>query len=444
MRAITRARIQLDKSARKRTLATAVAVAGVAAMALSGCSNGGSGSASSALTSHGPITIWYSNNAQEVTWGKAMVNDWNAAHPNEKITGQEVPAGKSTEEVIGAAITAGTTPCLVFNNLPAATGQFQKQGGLVDLSKFPDANQYITSRTGSSADQYKSPDGDFYQMPWKSNPVMIFYNKDIFKKAGLDPNNPKLSTYADFLAAAQKIKSSGAAKYAIYPSPTSEFFQPNFDFLPLYAAETNGTSLIKDNKATIDSQAGMDVAQFWKTIYSEGLAGKEPVQDDVFASGEAAMAIVGPWAIPVYNKVNWGEVAVPTKDGTPASQTYTFPDAKNIGMYTSCKNQGTAWDVLKFATSQDEDGKLLQTTGQMPLRNNLQSVYSDYFAQHPAYKDFASQAARTVDDPTGPNTIAALQDLRNFYTKAVISGQGDLSSELKQASDSITQAWSAK
>jgi len=431
---------------RRTWTAAAAATLAAAALALTGCSGGGGGSsATDAQKKHGPITIWYSNNEQEVAWGKAMVASWNSAHPKEQIKAQEVPAGKSTEEVIGAAITAGTTPCLVFNNLPAATGQFQKQGGLVDLSKFPGADEYIESRSGKkAADQYKSSDGDFYQMPWKSNPVMIFYNKDIFAKAGLDADNPKLSTYSDFIATAEKITSSGAAPYAIYPSPTSEFFQPNFDFLPLYAAETGGTGLIKNDKATIDSAAGKDVAQFWKTIYSEGLAGKEPVQDDAFASGKAAMAIVGPWAVPVYKSVKWGEVPVPTKDGKSADQIYTFPDAKNVGMYTSCKNQGTAWDVLKFATSKEQDGKLLEATGQMPLRTDLQTTYADYFAQNPAYKDFASQADRTVDDPTGPNTIATLQALRDFYTKAVISGQGDLSSQLTSAAKQITQTWTKK
>lgn len=428
---------------RKQKIASAMAAVTVGALLLSGCSGGGNAD-SSARSSHGPITIWYSNNEQEVGWGKAMVKAWNASHPKETIKGQEVPAGKSTEEVIGAAITAGTTPCLVFNNLPAATGQFQKQGGLVDLSKFPGADKYIQDRSGSAAAQYKSADGDYYQMPWKSNPVMIFYNKDIFKKAGLDPQNPKLSTYSGFLAAAEKIKSSGAAPYAIYPAPTSEFFQPNFDYLPLYAAETKGKPLIQNGKATINSQAGLDVATFWKTIYQKGLAGKEPVQTDAFASGKSAMAIVGPWAVPVYKKINWGAVPVPTKNGMPADQIYTFPDAKNVGMYTSCKNQGTAWDVLKFATSKDQDGKLLQTTGQMPIRPHLKSDYPEYFAKNPAYSQFADQTSRTVDDPTGPNTIATLQALRDFYTKSVISGQGDLPSDLKQASDKITKTWSAR
>jgi multiple sugar transport system substrate-binding protein len=432
---------------RARTLtraALAVATAGIVAGTLAACGSSGGGS-SDAMKAHGPITIWYSNNEQEVTWGKAMVSAWNSAHPDEKIKAQEVPAGKSTEEVIGAAITAGTTPCLVFNNLPAATGQWQKQGGLVDLSTFPDGAKYIEARSGQAADQYKSADGDYYQMPWKQNPVMIFYNKAVFAKAGLDADNPDLKTYDSFLAAAKKIKDSGAAPYAIYPAPTSEFFQVNFDYLPLLAAQTGGKTFIEDGKATVTSQDAMDVADFWKTVYSDNLAGKEQYQGDAFADGKAAMAIVGPWAIAYYgDKMQWGSVPVPTKDGTSADQVYTFPDAKNIGMYSSCKNQGTAWDVLKFATSQEQDGKLLDTTGQMPIRTDLATTYASYFAAHPDYKEFGDQSARTVDDPTGTNTIAQMQALRDAYTKSVINGSGSVEDAFSAAAAKIDKLQAQK
>ena len=103
-----------------------------------------------------------------------MVQAWNAAHADQKVTAEEIPAGKSSEEVIGAAITAGNAPCLVFNTAPAAVPQFQKQGGLVALDDFDGGTAYIEDRTGPVAEQYKSPDGKYYQMPWKSNPVMIF------------------------------------------------------------------------------------------------------------------------------------------------------------------------------------------------------------------------------------------------------------------------------
>ena len=81
---------------------------------------------------------------------------------------------------------------------------------------------------------------------------MIFYNKDLFKKAGLDPAKPPLATYDEFLAASKKIVDSGAAPSAIAPAPTSEFFQSWFDFYPLYAAQSGGKQTIEDGKATFN------------------------------------------------------------------------------------------------------------------------------------------------------------------------------------------------
>src|SRR6476619_4717687 len=194
--------------------------AAVLALGMTAACGGGSGS-SDAESATGPIKVWLSNNPEELAWGKQMVKAWNAAHPKETVTAQEIPAGKTSEEVIGAAITAGNAPCLVYNTSPAAVPQFQKQGGLVPLDDFKGATDYIKARSGDSADQYKSPDGKFYQIPWKQNPVMMFYNKDIFKKAGLDPEHPSLATYDEFMATSKKIVDSGAAPSAIAPAPTS-------------------------------------------------------------------------------------------------------------------------------------------------------------------------------------------------------------------------------
>ena len=59
---------------RRTKIATMAAVA-LAALTLSGCS-GGAGGGSDAMKAHGPIKIWYSNNAQEIQWGKAAVASW--------------------------------------------------------------------------------------------------------------------------------------------------------------------------------------------------------------------------------------------------------------------------------------------------------------------------------------------------------------------------------
>ncbi|MBC6460063.1 extracellular solute-binding protein [Actinomadura sp. HBU206391] len=407
-------------------LSITAGLAAIVMTAASACGGGDTSSKPDAAPARGPITIWYSNNPEEVAWGRQMVEAWNAGHPSEKVTGQEIPAGKTSEEVIAAAITAGNAPCLIYNTAPAAIPRFQKQGGLVPLDDFDDAKTYIEARTGDRAAQYRSPDGKYYQMPWKSNPVMIFYNKKMFAKAGIDTENPPLATYEQFLNTSRKVVAGKAAGHAIWPSPGAEFFQPWFDFYPLFAAETGGKQLLKDGKAQFTSPEGERVASFWKTLYDEKLASKETYNGDSFADGKAAMAIVGPWAISVYkDKVDWGVVPVPTSTGRSPADTYTFSDAKNVAMFSACKNRGTAWDLLKSGTTKEQDGKLLELTGQMPMRSGLPGAYSDYFAQHKAYETFAAQADRTVEVPNVANSIEIWQTFRDAYSRSVIFGKQD-------------------
>ncbi|GAA1555676.1 extracellular solute-binding protein [Kribbella sancticallisti] len=424
---------------KRKVMATLLAF-GLAGTATACGDSGDGGSSDAAAQAKGEITIWMSNNKEEVAWGKQMVAAWNAAHADQKVTAQEIPTGKSSEEVIGAAITAGNAPCLIFNTSPASVSQFQKQGGLVALDGFGDGKSYVEERSGKVAEQYRSTDGKYYQMPWKANPVMIFYNKTAFAKAGIDAAKPPLATYEEFLAASRKLVASKAAKFAIYPAPSNEFYQSWFDFYPLFAAETGGKQLVEDGKSQFTSEEGKKVAGFWRTMYAEKLASQEKYTGDSFVDGTAAMAIVGPWAIATYKgKVEWGAVPVPTSAGKPAAETYTFSDAKNVAMYSACKNRGTAWDVLKFATSKEQDGKLLEATGQMPLRNDVAGSYPEYFAKNTDYQQFADQAARTVEVPNVPNSITIWQTFRDAYSKSVIFGQEDPGAALDGAAQKVDQ-----
>ena len=419
----------------------AVGLAMTFTLAACGGGSGGSGGSTGggdALTAVGPIKIWYSNNEQEVAWGEQVVAAWNTANPDQKVSAEQIPAGKSSEEVIGAAIAAGNAPCLIYNTAPAAVADFQQQGGLVDLAQFADGKSYIETRSGDGAAQFASADGGYYQLPWKANPVVIFYNKAIFTTAGLDPENPALSTFDDFIATAQTIVDSGAAQYGIYPAPSSEFYQSWFDFYPIYAAESKGTQLIADGKATFMNDAGLATMEFWKTLYTDGLAGQEPYTGDSFVDGVSAMAIAGPWAVASYEgKVDWGTVPVPTSGGLSAEETYTFDDAKNIGMYTACENQATAWEFLKYSTSQEQDGVLLEMTGQIPLRTDIATAYADYFTANPGFAAWAAQSQHTVAVPNTLNSTEIWQTFRDAWSSAVIFGTGDLNSTMQGAADAI-------
>lgn len=412
----------------------AAALALLTLTACGGADDGGDGG--DPRTATGPITIWYSNNAQEVAWGEAAVAAWNAEHPDEQVTAEEIPAGKSSEEVIGASIAAGNTPCLVYNTAPAAVADFRQQGGLVDLSGFPGADAYIAERSGDAAAQFASDDGRYYQMPWKSNPVVLFYNKALFAEAGLDPEDPGLGTHDELLATARTLVDAGVAPYAIYPSPSSEYYESWFDFYPFYAAESDGRQLLEDGEPTFTDDDALTVAELWRTLYAEGLAGQEPYTGDAFVDGQTAIAVAGPWAVATFaDKVDWGTVPVPTSAGTAPQDTATFDDAKNIGMFTACRNQATAWEFLQFTTSVEQDGLLLEATGQMPLRTGLDETYADYFAANPQYATWST--GRTVAVPNTLSSTEIWQTFRDAWSGAVIFGEGDVAEALADAAETV-------
>lgn len=390
-----------------------------------------------AATARGPISIWLSTNEQELAWGTAIAKTWTEQHPEEEVRVQEIPAGASSEEAITAAIVAGTSPDLVFNASSASVPDWVRAGGLVDLSTFPQATAYIEARGGEGARAY-ADDGHYYQLPWKSNPVMVMFNRELFTKAGIDPDAPGMDTYESFLAGARSIVSSGAAPSALWPAPSSEFYQPWFDFYPLYLAQTGGTPLVEDRASTFDSPDGRAVADLWRTLYSEQLAPQEKSTDDAMATGQTAMQLAGPWAIATYtDQIDYGFMPVPTADGKAPGEITTFADSKNVAMFSSSRNRATAWDFLQFATSPEADGSLLELSGQMPMRTGLLEAYPDYFAEHPDYASFADQASRVGDVPYISSSVEIWQRFRDQYSASVIFGKKSVEEGLHEAAQQI-------
>ncbi|MEJ3405803.1 hypothetical protein WDJ51_13765 [Rathayibacter sp. YIM 133350] len=100
--------------------------------------------------------------------------------------------------------------------------------------------------------------------------------------------------------------------------------------------------------------------------------------------------------------------------------------------------------MLKFATSEDQDGKLLEMTGQMPIRQGLTDAYPDYFTANPAYQQFGAQAERTVEVPNVQNSVEIWQKFRNNYSKAVIFGEGSIPDFLKSTAADIDKLAGSK
>ena len=148
---------------------------------------------SEASTGRVELTYWPAPNVQEFEVADSVVTRWNLAHPGIQVRMQAIPVSQSTEEVLLAAIAGGTTPDVCSNIWPGALHDYTQAGGLVALDGFPDFDSAMAARTPRALlEATRSSDGHFYQVPWKTNPVMMFYNIDLFELAGIDSCAPDL------------------------------------------------------------------------------------------------------------------------------------------------------------------------------------------------------------------------------------------------------------
>lgn len=352
------------------------------------------------------LTFWSANNPHEVEHAQGLVTQWNQSHPNELVKYQPIPEGRSSEEVMLAAIVGHTTPDIYSNIWPGVVQKYVDAGVLVRLDTFPDFDSLYTSRLPATLHgQFKSKDGGIYQMPWKGNPVVMQYNKGMFEDAGI---HAPLKTYEQFFAAAKKITTDldGDGYFDQWMMDVDinvEWWHRWFDFYPFYLAASGGKSLLDPDETVIfDSDAGLSSFSFFHKGFGEGYFPNAFFQGDVFLQQKVAVHLAGPYNIAHIERFKpqgfeYGFMPIPVPEGY-SGKPYTYGDPKSIGIFRSGENPEIAWDFVKFYVSKYSDKRLLEITNQMPLRRGLltDSYYADYFQKNPRYRFFAQMVPNIV------------------------------------------------
>ena len=328
------------------------------------------------------MEFWCSSNPYEIEFARVVVDKWNSARSDIKVKLQPLPASRSTEEALLAAIAARTTPDVCANIYPGVVTQFVAAGGLYRMDSFPDFASFMRERLPDGIlEQYRSSDGHYYQAPWKSNPLMLAYNAGMLRAAGVDPAS--LATYSGFLAAAAKLtrdtnRDGRTDQWMIYLNIEPIWWQRFFDFYTLYAAASGGRTLIESNRAAFNNSAGVAVMQFLSDLFRRGYAPKSAFPGDVFLQQKVATVITGPFAMPFYESMKpkgfeYDFVPAPAPDGFRSREVWTYGDPKNIGIFATSKHPKEAWEFVKFVLSEENDALFLEMTSQIPYRRNLEA-----------------------------------------------------------------------
>ncbi len=123
------------------------------------------------------LVYWPAANVQEIALAKSAAEEWNRLHPDMPVVVQPIPESQSTEEVLLAAIVGKTTPDICSNIWPGVVGQFVRANAILPLDAFADFDSVAAARLPDEQIRtYRYLDGHIYQMPWKTNPIMLEYN----------------------------------------------------------------------------------------------------------------------------------------------------------------------------------------------------------------------------------------------------------------------------
>ncbi|MER3553043.1 MAG: ABC transporter substrate-binding protein [Meiothermus sp.] len=315
------------------------------------------------------ITFWVRDSDQGFV--EPLVKAYNAKGGTQvKLT--VIPAGQFVTK-FATAVAGGSAPDVVAIDL-IYVPSFAAADQMTDLTDLAKALPYAKTLSPSHV-RLAIYEGKQYAVPFSAEGSVLIYNKDLFKKAGLDPNKPP-KNFAELEDYAKKITALGGDIKGYYFSGACAGCNA-FTFLPLIWA-SGGDVLSADGKsATVNTPAVKDALALYRRMWQAGLIPAGAKADTgtnfltAFTTGRIGMAGSGAFSIGTlkrdYPKVDFGIAPLPGKNGGSSS----FAGGDSIGIPKGSKNVQAAWEFIKWCLEEDVQVQQFAKNGSIPVRSDL-------------------------------------------------------------------------
>lgn len=407
-----------------------------AATALAACDKssnddaGGSGGAGNALT------VWASTTFAGTT-STALAQaakDYGSKH-NATITVQGFPANDLTGKVT-TALGGGSGPDVVIVDA-AQVSVLAAAKLLVDVS----------SRFNGVKDQYfpgnvaaTTYNGATYAVPFDTNNVALFWNKQLFSKAGIA--NPP-ATWDELRSAAKELTGGKQYGYMLGAKGYGSFL-----YWP-WLWQNGGEIVDSSNaKAAFNSPEGLEAWKFYSGLYLTDkvvpptFLGVTQAWDQYiqpFLTQQVAMMVIGDWGIAPIAKGNpsleYGVAPLPK-----GKQAATVLGGNAVAVTSAAKNQDAAWDFVSWLTAKDQESVLEEGYKRLPARVDVSG--SAFSSADPARKVFADQAAVAKARPPVAKWNSIEWGVMADAWDSVIQKKKAPEQALNEAADAATKALS--
>lgn len=320
------------------------------------------------------LTIWvHETDSPEGQLYKTLIDEFNKEykgtyHATLTQIARSGDAG-GYDDKVNAAITNGGLPD-VFTVDGVAVAQYADANAIVPIGDYFKEDELADFNP--SIIQQGTYNDELYTLGVMDSSVGIFYNKDMFEKAGIEPATAeKPWTLAQLEDAAKKLTTDDC--YGITMSLDAKDETCIYFFLPLIYSQDSSV-LDKDGETAegfLNGDATKNVFNWIKEMADNGYASATPAENS-FELGQAAMALTGSWEpgnLAKYD-INWGLMPMPVYDenSTPASAcgSWTFAMSSNC---SEEKKEGAA-ELIRFMTSTDASARMYEANAMPPARSS--------------------------------------------------------------------------
>ncbi|MBR4529184.1 MAG: sugar ABC transporter substrate-binding protein [Lachnospiraceae bacterium] len=320
-----------------------------------------------------PVTLkWALWDKDATVYYQPLIDGYTAAHPN--VTIEMVDLGSTDyQTVLGTqlsgsdcdfdVVTIKDVPGLVTlanKNVLEPLDDLIAQDG-IDLSVY-----------SGITDQVRVSD-KLYELPFRRDIWVLFYNKDVFDKAGVDyPTNDMTWEQYDELARKITDTTPGSEVYGAHYHTWRSTIQLDGILDGKHTIVDGTYDFTKPYYEMVLAQQKDGVCMDYATLKTQGLH-----YSAAFYQGNVGMLNMGSWFIPtVIAKIkdgentgatNWGIVKYPHAEGVEPGSTLATITA--LAIPTSAPNKDAAWDFVKFVSGA-EGAEIMAGTGNTPAMSN--------------------------------------------------------------------------
>lgn len=315
-----------------------------------------------------PVKLTFWNNWDNVNMEvmKEIVATFNEEHPDIQVESVFQPYADMMT-LLQTSIAGGSVPDvaavdLIFLPQLVATGGVEPLDGYIAADTTVNIDDFYPRLA-----QYDVIDGMRYALPVSTNNMQVIWNKDLFAKAGLDPNTPP-KTWDEMQAMAEQCQdpANGVVGFEFYTQPVGEGITWQFQVW-LWAA--GGQFLNEDNtKAAFNTPEGLNALTYVSDMLQGN--GAQPAPWGLFGEQKACMQLDGSWLFG-YRKdapFDWGIALVPAPEG---GESATNVGGEHAFIFAGSPNKEAAWEFVQYITSPEVQLLWNQQTGFLPVRQSV-------------------------------------------------------------------------